>query len=163
MSHDNWQTPPELWELLNQEFGFVLDAAANEANALCPQYLTLEQDALVEPWITTDTLTRGAVWCNPPYSRLGEFVARGRAQAERYGITVVMLIPAYTDPKYWWDHVLEADEIRFLKGRVQFLEYGKKRTSARFPSVVVVWRGREGIMKGFPQIRWWDWRAREIT
>ncbi|KLN45503.1 hypothetical protein AAY77_15710 [Providencia rettgeri] len=38
---DCWQTPQWLFEALTLEFGFWLDAAANEQNALCPYFLTI--------------------------------------------------------------------------------------------------------------------------
>lgn len=48
--------------MLNAEFGFTLDAAADAQNHKCPRYYTREQDGLKQPW-------PGAVWCNPPYGR----------------------------------------------------------------------------------------------
>ncbi|HBT1092436.1 TPA: adenine methyltransferase, partial [Klebsiella pneumoniae] len=32
---DYWQTPIEIFNALDREFGFWLDAAASESNALC--------------------------------------------------------------------------------------------------------------------------------
>ncbi|SWS75169.1 phage N-6-adenine-methyltransferase [Klebsiella pneumoniae] len=37
---DYWQTPIEIFNALDREFGFWLDAAASESNALCAHYLT---------------------------------------------------------------------------------------------------------------------------
>jgi hypothetical protein len=34
-----------------------------------------------------------------------------------------------------------------------------KRESARFPSVVVVFRYRSGKMLGSPRVWWWDWKT----
>jgi len=51
---------------------------------------------------------------------------------------VVALIPSRTDTKYWHYYVMNAKEIRFVKGRLKF---GDGRNSAPFPSAVVVFDG----------------------
>jgi phage N-6-adenine-methyltransferase len=149
--HDEWQTPLPLYQLIDAEFGFELDAAAQAANAKCGRFLA---DGLSQPWVGR------AVWCNPPYSALPVWVERAWQQCREQQNTVVMLIPAYTDPKYWSDVIIaHADEVRFLKGRVSFLENGLKKMSARFPSVVVVFRYRAGEQQKQAHCWWWDLRA----
>lgn len=159
-SHNDWWTPRDLFKILDDEFLFDLDAAASAENTLCPSFITEEQNALVTPW---DAAT---VWCNPPYGKgwgsesLTYFVKRGYEQSVEQKNTVVMLLPAYTDPKYWAQYVMLAHEVRFLKGRLQFLDRGKTKMSARFPSVIVVWKWMPGIMYGkAPNQFVWDWRA----
>ena len=152
-SHDNWGTPKELIRVLDEEFRFDLDAAANIENTVCEQYLSQEQDALVTPW------TGASVFVNPPYSQLPAFIKRGYEQSQEQMNTVVMLIPAYTDPRYWRDYCTKAHEIRFLTGRLSFLENGKKKTSARFPSVLVIFKWFPGVCYKAPNIWTWDWRA----
>lgn len=157
--HDYWHTPPELFDVLHEEFRFTLDAACSTNNCLATVgiYDDSGEDALVTEWDDHE----GAVWCNPPYSKMGEFVYRAWDQCQKHRQTVVLLIPAYTDPAYWWDCIVPfADEIRFLKGRVSFLEHGQKKESARFPSVIVVFRYRRGEVRGFPRVIWWDWKAK---
>jgi phage N-6-adenine-methyltransferase len=152
--HDVWHTPPELFRVLDAEFHFDVDVACHDGNALCPLAITEAENALVTPWMG------GTVYCNPPYSLLGAFVGRAWDQSQQQKATVVLLIPAYTDPGYWWDVIVPfADEIRFLRGRVSFLENGQSRCSARFPSVVIVFRYRRGVAKGSPRVWWWDWKA----
>lgn len=151
--HDNWLTPPDLFHLLNREFGFDLDASASLGHEKCERFITPEENALVTPWAGR------AVWCNPPYSLMSKFVYRAWEQCCEHRNTIVLLIPAYTDPAYWYDCIVPyADEIRFLCGRVSFLENGARKTSARFPSVVIVFRWRAGEMKKPPHIWWWKWR-----
>ena len=53
------------------------------------------------------------------------------------GGKIVCLIPARTDTQYWHDYVMNANEIRFIKGRLCF---GDSKSSAPFPSCVVVFR-----------------------
>jgi len=155
MSHDNWRTPKELFAVLDAEFGFELDAAASAENTLCPYYLTDKQDALATPWGERDA------FCNPPYTLIGPFIQRAWEQSQEYHITTVVLVPAYTDPKYWSEWVMRAHEVRFLKGRLAFIdEDGMKKTSARFPSVVVVNKWIKGNHYGKGPNQWvWDWRA----
>lgn len=154
MSHDNWRTPTELFSVLDQEFRFGLDAAASVENALCPEFLTKQQNSLVRDWAAD------AVWCNPPYSLIGPFVQKAFEQSNEMRNTTVILIPAYTDPKYWSDYVMKAHEVRFLKGRLSFLdEDGMKKTSARFPSVLVINKFISGTMHGKgPNQFVWDWK-----
>lgn len=135
-SHE-WETPIELFRALDAEFGFVLDAAASEDNALCDSYYTEAMDGLSHSW----TWLNGAVWCNPPYgTQIGRWVQKGYEEA-RKGCTVVMLIPARTETRYWHDFVMRAAEIRFIRGRLRFggvtIEKGH---NAPFPSAVVVFR-----------------------
>ena len=149
MAHDNWETPPDLFSLLNKEFGFDLDAAASAENHLCQRYITVEQNAMVTPW------DGRAVWCNPPYSMLPVFVHRAYYQSLEHNNQTSLLIPAYTDTRYWADIIVpHAVEIRFLVGRLAFLVGGKKQTTARFPSAFV----RFHQIGSRQQIWWWDWK-----
>lgn len=127
---DNWATPQDFFDKLNAEFHFDLDVCADEINHKCDKYYTKEQDGLQMPW-------EGIVWCNPPYGReIGQWV-RKALFASVGGSTVVMLIPARTDTKWFHDYIYKRDnvEIRFVRGRLKF---GNSKNSAPFPSMVVV-------------------------
>jgi site-specific DNA-methyltransferase (adenine-specific) len=130
-SHE-WETPPDLFRQLDNEFRFALDVAASRTNALCPAYITKDRDALSRSWNGW-----GAVWCNPPYGReIGRWVQKAFEEAQK-GCTVVMLIPARTETTYWHDYVMHAAEIRFMRGRLRF---SGALIDAPFPSAVVVFR-----------------------
>lgn len=43
-------TPQDFFDRLNDEFGFVLDAAATAKSSKCPAYYTPETDGLNSPW-----------------------------------------------------------------------------------------------------------------
>ena len=125
---DLWETPKDLFDKLNKEFHFALDVCATPENAKCEEFYTKEQDGLKQPW-------KGTVWCNPPYGRqIGEWVRRGFF-ASISGNTVVMLLPARTDTKWFHDYIYGKAEIRFIRGRLKF---GGSKNSAPFPSMVVV-------------------------
>ena len=95
-------TPQDFFDRLNDEFGFVLDAAATAKSAKCPAYYTPETDGLNSPW---NPAGGGAVWCNPPYGReTGKWVRKAYEES-RSGTTVVLLIPARTDTAYFHDYI----------------------------------------------------------
>lgn len=52
-----------------------------------------------------------------------------------HGSTVVMLLHARTDTKWFHNYILGKAEIRFVKGRLKF---GGSKNSAPFPSMVVI-------------------------
>lgn len=130
------RTPDALFRKLNDEFDFTLDAAASHANAKCEWYFTVEDDALGKDW----GLAR--VWLNPPFGKgLREWV-RKAWEASRAGALVVMLVPSATDMDWWHEYVLEADEIRFIHGRMSFGSEDLTRSNYVFPTSVVVFRPR---------------------
>ncbi len=125
---DLWETPQDLFDDLDREFHFTLDACAIAANAKCKNYFSPEQDGLAQEW-------RGVVWCNPPYGRqIGKWVRKALDSANA-GATVVMLVPARTDTAWWHEYIIDRAAIRFLRGRVKF---GGGKNSAPFPSAVVI-------------------------
>lgn len=126
---DEWATPQGLFDRLNAEFGFTLDVCANESNHKVSRYFDKDADGLAQDW------TGEVCWMNPPYGReIPKWVAKARATAERGGV-VVGLLPARTDTR-WWADVMQATELRFIRGRIRF---GGSSAGAPFPSVVVVW------------------------
>ena len=82
-------------------------------------------DGLKQEWT-------GVCWCNPPYGRqIGKWVEK----ACKSLATVVMLLPARTDTKWFHDWCLPYGKIEFLRGRLKF---GGCDNSAPFPSMIVV-------------------------
>ena len=128
-----WRTPREFFARLDVEFAFDLDAAASADNALCARHYTEADDGLRQEWT-------GSVWCNPPYGPIiGRWLATGRRSAESGSAeVVVMLVPARTDTSYWHEHVMRADEVRLVAGRLRFSDADQ----APFPCATAVFRGR---------------------
>jgi phage N-6-adenine-methyltransferase len=132
---DLWATPQDFYDRLHAEFNFTLDPCSDGANNKCALYFTAEQDGLTQAWAPYTT------YMNPPYGRvIGDWLRKAYEES-REGATVVCLIPARTDTKYWHDYVMKAAEIRFVKGRLKF---GGSKNSAPFPSAVVVFREHDG-------------------
>ena len=66
---------------------------------------------------------------------------KGYIEGQKPNTTVVMLIPARTDTKYFHNYIYhDAKEIRFIKGRLKF---GNSKNSAPFPSMIVIYQGPE--------------------
>jgi len=134
---EEWSTPQEFFDALDAEFHFTLDAAATEANAKCEVWLDKEVDALSVPWAED----HASIFCNPPYGKeIVRWFAKAR-EAQADGATVVMLAHARTDTRWWHEHVEGKAEVRFVKGRLKFLnERGQRVNSAPFPSAVIIYR-----------------------
>lgn len=126
---NEWATPQDFYEKLNQEFNFTLDPCADATNHKCSKYYTQADDGLSKSW---DNET---VFCNPPYGR--EIKHWVKKASEAKGGVVVMLIPARTCTSYFHDYIYGKAEIRFIKGRLKF---GDSKNSAPFPSMVVIFR-----------------------
>lgn len=128
---DDWATPQVFFDELNKEFNFTLDPCASSSNAKCKKFFTKEQDGLKQSW------KNETVFCNPPYGReIGSWVKKCYDE-NKSGATVVMLIPARTDTKYFHEYIYKQHEVRFIKGRLKFND-GK--SPAPFPSMVVIMR-----------------------
>lgn len=148
-STDAWRTPPDLYTILDAEFGFLVDAACESHNQLAPIGLCADrgEDALLLPWHARG----GPVWCNPPYSRIRPWLEQG-IRAGRV-VPVVMLIPADTSTRWWFECVAHlASEVRFLVGRVRFRAAdgaphqprGGGGSGLSTPSVLVIYRPSGG-------------------
>jgi site-specific DNA-methyltransferase (adenine-specific) len=122
----DWATPEWLYLKLDSEFHFDFDP--------CPLHgADSGVDGLAVEW-------GQSTFCNPPYGRvIGNWTAKAKAEAAK-GKTVVMLIPSRTDTKWWHDDIMQATEIRFVKGRLKF---GGVKNPAPFPSAVIVFRGNK--------------------
>lgn len=126
---DQWATPQEFFDALNEEFGFDTDVCALPDNAKCQRYFTPEIDGLKQEWT-------GVCWMNPPYGRAIGHWMRKAYESSLAGATVVCLVPARTDTAWWHDYAMRG-EIRYVRGRLKF---GGSQNSAPFPCAVVVFR-----------------------
>ncbi len=131
---EEWSTPQDLFDELNAIFHFDLDACATPDNAKCRRFFTRHDNAIAQRW-------RGTVRMNPPYGRvIGEFMRKAYDESIA-GATAVCLVPSRTDTA-WWHRYARRGQIVFLRGRLRF---GNAKTSAPFPSAIVIfWGGRLG-------------------
>ena len=110
--------PTALYAELDREFHFTMDP--------CPAEPTI--DGLNTRWT-------GTVYCNPPYGRMIGNWVRKAYYSHIEGATVVLLLPARTDTRWFHDYLGDA-ELRFIKGRLHFSDKGP----APFPSMVAILR-----------------------
>lgn len=134
---DLWATPQWLFDALDQEFGFTLDPCCTSESAKCKRYFTPEDNGLVKDWSTE------VVFMNPPYSECAAWMQKAY-QSSLAGATVVCLVPARTDTRWWHGFAMKA-EIRLIKGRLRF---GDAAQNAPFPSAIIVFRPASFLMKG---------------
>jgi site-specific DNA-methyltransferase (adenine-specific) len=130
--HD-WATPLDLFDHYNKIYDFSIDVCANESNAKCDRYFSLEEDGLSQSW------QHEICWMNPPYGReISKWVKKAYDESLE-GSEIVALLPARTDTAWFHDYILDIAKVEFLRGRVKFLEDGKPRHPAPFPSMIVCW------------------------
>jgi phage N-6-adenine-methyltransferase len=128
-----WGTPASFYAQLHAEFGFTLDVCATAMNAKCARFYTAQEDGLQQVWT-------GVCWANPPYGRQLAAWMRKAYESAGDGTTVVCLVPARTDTR-WWHHYAVRGEIRYVQGRLTF---GGAANPAPFPNAVVIFRPRGG-------------------
>ncbi len=137
---ETWRTPRFLFEQLNKEHEFRLDAAALQCSTLVPENWygpdhpdLLRRDAFVHDWCAD--AGGGSVFLNPPYGRgIGKWMEKA-LRTSQSGCVVVCLVPARTDTGWWHDFVIDGNaNVTFLRGRLRFND---GPNAAPFPSAVV--------------------------
>lgn len=135
---DNYATPPELYNELNKEFNFDFDPCPyNEGDII--------NDGLKIDWGKSN-------FVNPPYSQKlkEQFIIKGIEEMKKGNVSV-FLIPVSTSTKLFHDYIKpNANEIRFLKGRVKFAKindngefyyplnkYGKVQSGTKDSMIVI--------------------------
>jgi phage N-6-adenine-methyltransferase len=147
-SSDNtlWETPPEIFNPLNEKYQFTLDVCAEDSTAKCNSYLTERENGLIVPWGANNC------WMNPPYGRgLIEPWIEKAFKESLLDAFVCALLPARTSNAWFHDYVYGYADIVFIKGRIRFLENGKRKSSAPFPSMFVYW-GRNNFRISSPAV-----------
>lgn len=119
---DDWETPKDFYEKLDDEFHFTLDPCCTHESAKCERHYTKDDDGLSKDW------SGEIVFCNPPYSKKGNqdaWVKKCYTESLKPNTTVVALLPARTDTNRFHDYILGKAEIRFIRGRLVFEVDGK--------------------------------------
>lgn len=115
-----WRTPRAVYAALDAEFSFTLD----------PCHAGAIWDGCAISW------AGHRVYCNPPYARIAPWLAKAREAA-----LAVYLLPARTGTAWWAEYASQADEVRFLRGRLKF---GGSTINAPEWSVILVYQGAGG-------------------
>lgn len=142
-SNKEWETPDSLFQVYKKEFNIVLDVCATALNTKCKAYFDKKTNGLSSSWnIANELVSDGdsACWMNPPYGRgIDRWVKKAHEEALK-GVTTVALLPARTDTSWFQGYIYNKYEVRFLKGRVKFVD---APSSAPFPSMIVIFRPTE--------------------
>ena len=149
---NDWSTPWEFFNPLNDEFSFTIDVAADDKNKKVNKFFNKEVDGLSQDW------SNEVVWCNPPYGRgLPEWLKTGKSAAINQNCTSVFLVPAKTNTIWFHELCLTASEVRFVKGRPKFYNYSKEDKTAKYglpiPLCLVIYRPNSSTCK----IGTYDW------
>lgn len=109
---NSWGTDPMIFNAMNKEFNFSLDAAASDSNHLVENYLTKYDDSLSVDW---SACGYKSAWINPPYGKglIKRFMAKCIEQKYK-GVTSVLLVPATLDAQ--WLPINSISEIRIITG-----------------------------------------------
>lgn len=164
---DTWTSPPDLvadvaW--IAGVDGWDLDLAAAAAAAVAPRWWGSDhpdvraRDLLSDPALPGRLAARTApwsAWCNPPYSRWGEFAAFAAAAHGAAG-TVALVIFARTDTAAWHECVVGAGAVvAYRRGRVRF---GGGPGAAPAPTVAAIYGRRRtdvGALVAPSGSQWW--------
>jgi len=145
---DEWATPQDFFDKLNETYKFNLDPCANNKNHKCKFYFTRNDNWLSMDWriydfhlwlIWNNQYYPSRVFCNPPYWRaLKDWVKKASEEIKKdYCDLIVMLIPARTDTKYFHEYIYRKEniEIEFIKWRLKFWD---SKNAAPFPSMLII-------------------------
>ena len=163
-SRSKWSTPQCLFDVLDREFKFTLDAAASEENAKCDKFYTREQDSMSIEWRDE------RVFLNPPYSRksiesygVEGWLAKAHVSASQHGSLVVVLTPGDCSTGWFAKYAELASEVRLLNPRVKFVPPpGVKESSPEKGNALFVFRpGAEMALESDGDVKIWLWRWEE--
>jgi ParB family chromosome partitioning protein len=118
VSRDEWLTPSRYVGMAREVLGAIDLDPATCADAQeyirAARFYTKDHDGLAHPW-------RGRTWCNPPFSRTGEFVNKLVDEFEAGHVTAaVLLTHGNTDPEWFHLASAKASAVCFTKGRIRF-------------------------------------------
>lgn len=124
---DEWETPQDLWENLDEQYNFTFDCCADSQNTKTNLFSYQFQN-INEKSIKVETC-----WMNPPYTIAKEMF-------EHFFNVVTKGVAIYRcdnmETKLWQNSILENAEWVFIpKGRIQY--EGMNGTSCRFPSALI--------------------------
>jgi phage N-6-adenine-methyltransferase len=138
---NDWRTPSKLFRPLHAEFSFTLDGAASLGNNLLPRWYGSDKDGLQQSW------TNERVFCNPPYADVSAWVSKAFLRKQDLAI---LLLPCRLDTIYWHKYILGcADQICFIKGRIQFERPGGSSGHSNFASALVLYGAGDLSSFGF--------------
>jgi len=157
---DEYGTPKDAFAKACEEFNLKIDKdiCASEANHVCNDYITKEQNCFDCGGISEN------FYMNPPYSEIKKFMKFAYEQHIKYNVDVLILTYAKTDTKFWHEYVEGKAEVHFIKGRLNFFDekgnvkkiYDKKagkwrKGASPYPSVWIIYRKKNDALENLEQ------------
>ena len=143
----DWLTPKSLYDKLDEEFHFKLDAATCTHNPMkTPEAYTSK--GLEWDW-------KDPTYCNPPYGRtnITQWLKKARSEQGK-GVTSVFLLPSRTGTIWFHEYIYRQPniEVNFVRGRLLFdvcklcyPDYKGEKNTAPFDSMIVIFHKRKPI------------------
>jgi len=136
--NDEWETPLDLFDKLNEEFNFVYDLCTkpNGSNSRCENWV-YDLKVFTESKVP-EQYGNESYWMNPPYSRGNIDTCMEQAvNLFKRGKTVVCLVRFDPSTKWFQEYVDSvASEVRMLDHRVKFQGAD---SAYNFPCCIVVY------------------------
>lgn len=116
-NRNDWRTPPNFFQSLDQRFNFSFDLASDEKNKLVQKNFTVDDDALSHDWHKI----KGWLWLNPPYGRgIGSWFQKA-AKESALGAKIAVLAFSSTETEWFQSAWNNASEIWFFTKRIKFV------------------------------------------
>ncbi len=127
---DDWETPKELFDLLNEQYEFNFDCCASEKNKKCDFWHdNFKKVGTEEAGLSDNSIA----WMNPPFSK-ADAMFRHFFEVIKRGICIYRCDNLET--KIWQDIILKHATWVFIpKGRISY--EGKVGKGSRFPSALI--------------------------
>jgi phage N-6-adenine-methyltransferase len=149
------ETPQDFFDNLNDILNFSVDLCATKKNRKVKKYYSLKDNSFKKSW-------RGICWMNPPYGNgqqicdenckkkscvdrgyhnkhfvpaIRDWIERASKQAKKHDSTIVCLVPARVETKWFFLIWKKASAVVFIKGRLKF---SQQKNVAPFPSCLAI-------------------------
>jgi len=127
-NRDEWQTPKWLFDILNNQYGFILDCCATSKNSKCTKYCP----NFLESFLIWQG-SKANSWMNPPFSKSKEMF-KHFFKVIKKGVCIFRCDNMET--KLWQDIILKnASWIFIPKGRINY--EGMNGNGSVFPSALI--------------------------
>jgi len=122
VSRDDWRTPKELFNTLNNQYNFAFDCCASKENRKCELY----SDDFQNEWLRLHR-----AWINPPFSKATEMIDHFFDRT----ISGIGIYRIDNIESYLWNFILNnADWVFIIRGRTNY--EGHEGHGARFGSAL---------------------------
>ena len=142
--NDEYGTPPFLFSESVKKFNCIpkVDYFASEANHVCSEYYTKEDNAFELNWTQNGFI-------NPPYSLIKKVMQKAYEEHLANNIELMILTYNKTDTQWWHSYVENKAEVHFIKGRIKFLDRKGNQTKypAPYPSCWIIYRSKSVKVK----------------